>query len=94
MHKAAERACLNCVVMTAGNLNTLWFNLFCNLQNKCDYICLSGHLFEALHLTSQNDWLTESLSDKLSSWLDIVRWSAIILSPGYDFFVLIWAFKI
>ena len=49
---------------------------------------------KALHLTSQNDWLTESLSDKWSSWLDIVRWSAIILSPGYDFFVLIWAFKI
>lgn len=49
---------------------------------------------KALHLTCQNDWLTESLSDKWSSWLDIVRWSAIILSPGYDFFVLIWAFKI
>ena len=56
MHKAAERACLNCVVMTAGNLNILWFNLFCNLRNKCEYICLFGHLFESLVL-DQSEWL-------------------------------------
>ena len=92
MHKTAERACLNCV-MTAGNWNILWFNLFCNLQISLHTFVFLVIYLKALHLTSQNDWLTKRLSDKWSSWLDIVRWSAIILSPGYDFFVLIWAFK-